>query len=238
MKLSTVITEYLLEHQINNHSPFTIHYYRVNLGKFCNFLQDPDIATVTLSTCRSYVRHLQQRNITSTTVRTYVRAVRAFLTWCYSENYITEEIPQKLKLPKATRKAIDVLADCEINRLLDCIDTRRFIGLRDMVIVLLMLDSGLRFSEVLRLEYGKIHLESGYLIAHGKGNKERYAPLGLHTRKYLVKYLAYLPNLTPKTIMKLSSRNVPFMPNNFVPLTDAVILGRRTEKFLFVAATN
>ena len=134
-------------------------------------------------------------------MQTYVRAVRTFLTWCYNEEYITEDIPQKLKLPKATRKAIDILTDCEINRLLDCIDTRRFIGLRDMVVVLLMLDSGLRFSEVLRLTYGKIHLESGYLIAHGKGDKERYVPLGLHTRKYLVKYLAYLPNLTPKTII-------------------------------------
>ena len=127
--------------------------------------------------------------------------MRGFLTWCYNENYITEDIPQKLKLPKATRKAVDVLTDSEITRLLDCIDTRRFLGLRDMVVVLLMLDSGLRLSEVLRLQYGKIHLESGYLIAHGKGNKERYVPLGLHTRKYLIKYLAQLPKMSAEDII-------------------------------------
>jgi integrase/recombinase XerC/integrase/recombinase XerD len=108
-------------------------------------------------------------------------------------------IPEKLKLPKATRKTVDILTDSEVSRLLDCINTKKFLGLRDMVVVLLMIDSGLRLSEVLRLEYGKIHLESGYLIALGKGNKERFVPLGLNTRKYLIKYLSQLPNMDEQT---------------------------------------
>jgi integrase/recombinase XerC/integrase/recombinase XerD len=70
-----------------------------------------------------------------------------------------------------------------------------------MVVVLLMLDSGMRLSEVLRLEYGKIHLESGYLIAHGKGGKERYVPLGLNTRKYLIKYISQLPQMSAESIL-------------------------------------
>jgi integrase/recombinase XerC/integrase/recombinase XerD len=199
MKLSKVIEEYLLEHQIQGHSPATIRYYRQNLSWFCDFLNNPDISDITLSNAREYVMHLRTRPVTSTTLQTYTRAIRGFLTWCYHEDYIIENIPQKLKLPKATRKAVDVLTDEEVTRLLDCIDTRKFLGLRDMVVVLLMLDSGMRLSEVLKIEYGKIHLEAGYLIALGKGNKERYIPLGLNTRKYLIKYMAFLPNFDEQT---------------------------------------
>jgi integrase/recombinase XerC/integrase/recombinase XerD len=72
-----------------------------------------------------------------------------------------------------------------------------------------MLDSGLRFSEVLRLEHGKIHLEAGYLIALGKGNKERFVPLGLNTKKYLIKYLAHLPNTTPKARLVVKDMMTP-----------------------------
>lgn len=209
MKLSKVIQEYLLEHQIQGHSPATIRYYKQNLGWFCDFLQNPDISDVTLSRCREYVMHLRERPVTSTTLQTYTRAIRGFLTWCYNEEYISENIPKKLKLPKATRKAVDVLTDSEVTRLLDCMNTKTFLGLRDMVVVLLMLDSGMRLSEVLRVEYGKIHLESGYLIALGKGNKERYIPLGLNTRKYLMKYLAHFPNIDIQTALVVKDTLIP-----------------------------
>jgi len=187
MKLQQVIHEYLLEHEIKGHSPATISFYRGNLKWFCEFLDNSEISAITLSRAREYVLMIRERDVTSVTLQTYTKAIRAFLSWCYREEYIAEDIPAKLRLPKATRKAIDVLTDNEVQRLFNCINTRKFIGLRDMVVVLLMLDSGMRLSEVQRLEYGKIHLESGYLIAHGKGNKERYIPIGLHTKKYLIK---------------------------------------------------
>ena len=193
MKLSNVIAEYLLDHEIKGHSPATIRYYRQNLDWFSDFTGETDISSITLSHARKYVLMLRGRNVSTVTMQTYTRAIRGFLAWCYREEYISENIPDKLKLPRATRKAVDVLTDAEITRLLNCINTRKFTGIRDMVVILLMLDSGMRLSEVLRLEHGKIHLESGYVIAHGKGNKERYVPLGLHTRKFLIKYLSQLP---------------------------------------------
>jgi len=206
VKLSIIIDEYLLEHQIQGHSQATIRYYRQNLGWFCEYLKNPEISSVTLSQAREYVLKLRERNITSVSLQTYTRAIRGFLAWCYAEEYITEDIPKKLKLPKATRKAVDVLTDEEMTRLLNCIDTKRFIGLRDMVVVLLMLDSGMRLSEVVRLEYGKIHLEEGYLIALGKGNKERYIPLGLNTRKYLIKYISALPPMTAGSVLVVNEQ--------------------------------
>jgi len=126
MKLSAVIDEYLLEHQIQGHSKSTIRYYRQNLGWFCEYLNNPDVSEITLSHAREYVLNLRGRNITTVSLQTYTRAVRSFLAWCYGEDYISEDIPKKLKLPKATRKAVDVLTDDEITRLLGCINTKNF----------------------------------------------------------------------------------------------------------------
>lgn len=219
MKLTQTIEEYILEHQIKGHSKATIRYYRQNLEWFCKYLGNPNAEEITLSNARQYVLDLKEREISSVTLQTYVRAIRGFLTWCYDEGYTSENIPKKLKLPKAARKAVDVLTDTEVSRLMSCIDTRKFTGLRDMVIVLLMLDSGMRLSEVLRLEYGKIHLAEGYLIAFGKGNKERYVPLGLHTRKYLIKYLAQIPINDPEAKIvvkdKLTTANSSTIANIF-----------------------
>ena len=225
MKLSQAIDEYLLDHQLSGHSPATVRYYRQNLVWFLDFLGDSDMAAVTLSRAREYVLSLRERNISSVSLQTYVRALRGFLAWCYAEGRTPENIPQKLKLPKAVRKAVDVLTDAECERLLSCIDTRKFLGLRDMAAVLLMLDSGMRVSEVLRLEYGKIHLEAGYLIALGKGGRERFVPLGLHTQKCLLRYLSRLPPMSPEGRIVVKEQ---LTPANYTTLRD--LFGRLKKR--------
>jgi len=56
-----------------------------------------------------------------------------------------------------------------------------------------MLDSGLRMNEVTTLNMNAIHLAEGYIIVDGKGNKQRIVPIGLHTKKHLMKYSALRP---------------------------------------------
>jgi integrase/recombinase XerC/integrase/recombinase XerD len=95
-------------------SPKTLVYYRRTLNLFAEFAGNIALEQVTLPLCKRYYLHLSRRNVTSTTVQTYIRALRAFLTWCYQEQYLAENIPVRFKLPKAQRKIIDVLTDDEI----------------------------------------------------------------------------------------------------------------------------
>ena len=57
----------------------------------------------------------------------------------------------------------------------------------------LMLDSGLRKSEVVGLLLEDLRIVEGYLVVNGKGNKQRIVPLGHKTQKYLIKYVALRP---------------------------------------------
>ena len=203
MTLQQTIDEYLIEQQIRGNSDKTIIYYKRCLRMFQEFLKKQQIESteeITQGHCKGYYFELkQQGNRTSTTIQTYIRAIRAFLSWCYTEGYIAENIPARFKLPKAQRKTIDVLTEGEIKRLMACFDTRDRIGLRNYCICALMLDSGLRLNEVVTLESGNVHIAEGYIIVNGKGDKQRIVPLGLQSKKSLIRYCASTPKRAEKT---------------------------------------
>ena len=192
MTLQAAIEEFLIDQQIRGNSPKTLRYYKQTLGKFSEYVGMVSLDKTTLPLCKRYYIHLTETGIASTTTQTYIRALRAFLTWCFNEEYLPESIPARFKLPKAQRKTIDVLTDDEVRRLFACFNLRDWYGIRNYAICALMLDSGLRLNEVVSLEWGNVHVPEGYAIVNGKGNKQRMVPLGLMTKKVLIRYLAVL----------------------------------------------
>ncbi len=201
MTLQNAIDEFLIEQQIRGNSPKTVLYYSRCLGFFAEYngFKSRSIGSISIADCKSYLLHLKTKDITTTTIQTYIRALRSFLSWCYSEGYIETNIPEYFKLPKAKRKTIDVLTDEEIKRLFACLNGRDFYSVRNYCIVALMLDSGLRLNEVVTLERSKIHIVEGYIIVNGKGDKERIVPLGLNSKKALLRYVSIIPNSDIKT---------------------------------------
>lgn len=151
------------------------------------------ISAVNLSLCKDYVLSLRSGSLSSVTIQTYIRALRSFLSWCYEEDLLSENIPERLRLPKAQRKVIDILTPTESSRLLSSFDQSSFLGLRNYLICALMIDSGLRLNEVVTLRTDCLHLDDGYIIVLGKGNKQRFVPVGVTTSQALRLYLPYVP---------------------------------------------
>lgn len=200
MTLEAVIDEFLIEQQIRGNSSYTVAYYRRTLGFFSDFVgKAAEIGSVASQDCKRYYLHLMDGKRTSTTVQTYIRALRAFLSWAYGEGYTSENIPARFKLPKAQRKVIDVLTDEEAKRLMNHFDKKDFKGLRNYCICALMLDSGIRMNEAVTLRTGGVHIAEGYVIVNGKGNKQRTVPLGLNAKKVLLRYMARLPKTDVQT---------------------------------------
>lgn len=98
-----------------------------------------------------------------------------------------------------------MLTDEEARRLMGCFNLRYLVQLRNYCICALMLDSGLRMHEVVSLELSLLKLGEGYAIVNGKGNKQRVVPLGLHTRKVLLRYLNRRPSCAPCDYVFLKS---------------------------------
>lgn len=170
---------------------------------------------MSVSDCKAYYIYLSSRDISSLTVQTYIRALRAFLSWCYLEGYIPENIPKKFRLPKAQKKKIDILTDSEVERLFRCLSGRDFISIRNYCIVALMLDSGLRLNEVVTIRRDKIHIAEGYAIVNGKGNKERFVQLGLNSKRALLRYCSIVPNGEKETPL--------FVKDTLIPIKESTV---------------
>jgi len=215
MILSAATEEFLIDQQVRGNSPRTVQGYRQKLGMFALFTGDIPIEEITLPLCKRYYIHLAGKGNTSTTTQTYIRALRAFLTWCFNEGYTAENIPARFKLPKAQRKAIDVLTDDEVKRLFACFNLRTMTGARNYAICALMLDSGLRLNEAVTLLACNVHLAEGYAIVDGKGNKQRIVPLGLHSKRALIRYLGRVPPQAQGTPL--------FVKDTLIPLQQSTV---------------
>nr|CRY94517.1 hypothetical protein [uncultured prokaryote] len=190
MTIQQAFEDFMLEQKVRGNSPKTQEYYSGALRLLLTYCgPEQEMAALTLAQLRHHYLALTEKGLSTTTIQSYVRAWRAFLTWCYQEGYIAADLPQKFRLPKAKRPTIDVLTDREVQQLFSSFDTKHLPGLRNYCICALMLDSGLRMDEVVTLETEHVHLAEGYAIVCGKGNKERMVPLGNRSRQMLARYL-------------------------------------------------
>ena len=194
----------------------TVRWYNTGLGLFVDYLRGasvtPILGNVDIGVVREYILHLQKRKkfedhpitprqdelLSPVSINCYVRAVRSFFSWLYREGYTNENRLAKLKPPKFPQKLVDPLTDIEMAAIVSAIDAHTSWGARNISIILLLLDGGLRFTEVLTMEMPNLHLEECYVKVMGKGQKERIVPFGSSAQKALMKYIFHF-RLEPLT---------------------------------------
>lgn len=192
MTISESIEEFILEQRCRGNSVKTIEYYDLILRRFSDFadkLQLTDVDQITLTVCKQFYLWLREQALSSVSIQSYIRGYRAYIEWLYESDLIDEDLCDRFRLPKATHKVIDILTDSDIQRLLASFDTATYTGLRDYTICALMIDTGLRLNEVVTLQAKHVHLDDGYLIVTGKGDKQRVVPFGSFTAATLRSYV-------------------------------------------------
>ena len=216
MNVSTPFNAFLIEQKIKGNSDNTLKYYGYCVNPFIEHLGvDFEIENLTVQDLKKYVFCLQNKDIASNTVKSYVKGLKVFLSWLYKEEYIKDDLSVKIPLPKAEKKVVNVLTDSEIKRLFSSFNIKTFLGIRNYCICALMLDSGLRKNEIVSLQITDLHIAENYAIVTGKGNKQRIVPLGLKSQKYLIKYLAMRP--------QTANCNQLFLTQSFTPIRQGTI---------------
>ena len=186
---------FMQEQNFRGNSADTISYYKITLNMFLDFCgRDLDISELDVILFKGYQLHLQEtKNIKRVSVRTYARAVRVFYRYLYFEDLIDINI-NKLQLMKANSEVILPLSDAEVKQLLYCFDDS-FLGVRDKLICILMLDCGLRRGEVVKLTNSDVDLLNCTLKINGKGSKQRIVSFGNLTNLYINLYKDLRPNI-------------------------------------------
>jgi len=101
-----------------------------------------------------------------------------FYNFLYEEHHIKENPTINIETHKRETKLPNVLSIDEVNLLLQKPDRNTRIGLRDAAFLELLYATGLRVTEIVSLSLNDINLNAGYLIAFGKGSRERLIPIG------------------------------------------------------------
>ena len=115
-------------------------------------------------------------------------STRSFFIFLKKEGLFTGEIPD-IETPKKPTYLPNCLTIEEVEDLLNAPDIEKPDGLRDRAMLETMYASGLRVSELLALERGKVNMKKAVVLVYGKGAKERKVPLGDFAIEYIRKYI-------------------------------------------------
>lgn len=195
MKCSVVLDKFIINQKVIGNTKETIEYYKKRIGYFINFVNDKDINNVIIDDYNSYAIYLINKitdkgiNLSSATVKTTLNASKIFLKYAYDNKYMINDVYKNIKPYKQAKKTIVVLSTEDINKLLNSQNEFTVIGLRNLLAISLMLDAGLRVSEVVNLNVEDISKELGVIKVFGKGKKERLVPLTDSIVKYYDKYV-------------------------------------------------
>ena len=153
-------------------------------------LKDNDaLATVSREQVIRYMTGLKNKGLAAATIARKLAAIKSFYRFMTAEGYleidpaeVVEAGTKGIKLPK-------VLNQEEVLKLLEQPDLRTDEGYRDRTMLEVLYATGMRVSELLGLPVSGVNLQMKYIIAFGKGSKERLIPIGSIAVEYLDKYL-------------------------------------------------
>lgn len=179
----------------------TVDAYRRDLTRLGEdlTLQQADPLTADAVSLQGHLRGLRRRGISPRSLARALAAIRGFYAHLLEEKLREDDPTVHLVSPKTWRNLPKVLSESQINDLLAAPDPGDPLGLRDKAMIELLYSSGLRVSELVGLELPQLRLDAGFLIAFGKGAKERVVPVGEQAEQWTLRYLAEArPQLTAK----------------------------------------
>lgn len=207
--LDGLVDSYLMCCQAEGKSPKTIEWYWANLKRLCHFLRRRGyslrVEDIGVAEIREFVHYLQHEavrwansrhikdgsNLSPYSVQGYARSIKAFWSWLTLEGYVSQNVMYRLRLPKVPKKVVATFTPEQINNLLRAVDVRTAKGFRDRLIMLVLLDTGIRLSELVGLRLEDVDFEQSCFLVRGKGNKERIVPFGAQVRRALWRYLSH-----------------------------------------------
>ncbi|OJH40341.1 site-specific tyrosine recombinase XerD [Cystobacter ferrugineus] len=184
----------------------TVDAYAADLAVYFAELKQRGIIQPERVTAEDILRHLSALNARGLSRRSQARhlaAIRGFHRFLVAEKYLEKDATEDIDTPRSARKLPVFLTLEEVEQLLAAPEERTPVGQRDKAMLEVLYATGLRVSELVGLGINDIQLSAGYLVAKGKGSKERIVPVGSIAAE---KVQAYLDGARPVLLGKRESQ--------------------------------
>jgi site-specific recombinase XerD len=201
-KLDRLLTNYLEYCEIEkNLSQSTIKMYHFYLTDFIEWAQSyltkiPTASDLTYELVKKYRLELNRRisakshkEYKRSTQKTFLVAIRAFLKYLIVEEDLDVLSPDQIILGKSHDRVPKVLNEDQLERLFSVQDLNKKSGIRDRAILEMLFSTGLRVSELVKLDVEDVNLSSGEFTVVGKGQKARTVYLSGSAKNWLRRYL-------------------------------------------------
>lgn len=175
-------------------SPASINCYKSFVRPFLDSAgYSTELTAVSEEMLYMYIDSIHERNLSKATYATYVRHMKCFLNWIKKYESI-DLFTSRIIVPKANKKILRIYDDDDIRLIFETINAEsEWLTARNRAMIAVMLDSGLRQGEVCDLLTCNVWFEKSMLKVCGKGDKERFIPLGGIASKYMQEYVKLCP---------------------------------------------
>ena len=175
-----------------NKSPNTVKAYMEAVGLFGDFLAAKGMPTAVGSITREHIEEFltdQLRRWRPATAAARHKGLRIFFNWLREEGEIAASPMANVKPPHVPEEPPAVLTDDQLGRLLKVCEGKDFDARRDMAIIRLLLDTGMRRGELAGLHVDHVDFDHNVALVMGKGRRPRACPFGRRTALALDRYL-------------------------------------------------
>ena len=176
----------------------TIHYYKSSIEKLIATVKK-NVCDITTNDIRCYLAEQQeQRGLSKVTIDNLRRIYSSFFSWLEDEDYITKSPVRRIHKVRTDALVKEVLTDENIEVLRDSCQE-----LRDIAMIDLLLSTGMRVGELVKINREDIDFQERQCIVFGKGNKEREVYFNARTKIHLKKYLEQRTDTNPALFVSL-----------------------------------
>lgn len=162
------------------------------LATFCSSLDHPIGPTrVTAQVIENFMAHLFDRGLEPRSQARVLSSLRGLFGYMMLTDQIEESPIDEIESPKIGRHLPDVLTVGEVDAVIESIDPTTMLGVRNRAIIEMLYSCGLRVSELVELRFEDIDTEERLVRVVGKGDKQRFVPLGDMALQRLEAYMSY-----------------------------------------------
>lgn len=185
--------------------------YERDLRLFCKtlgFKNSDALVNVSREQITGYMTQLKEKGLAAATIARKLAAIKAFYRFMTAEGYMDANPAEVVEAGTKGIKLPRVLSEDEVVRLLNQPDITTAEGFRDRTMLEVLYATGMRVSELINLTLERVDLNMKYIIAFGKGSKERIVPLGSVAAEFLQQYLG---KVRPKLTHEDRNTNIVFL---------------------------
>lgn len=193
IQMEKILEEFLHQlHLTEGLSRNTLLSYRLDLKKYLVFLKKKkitDLKSIKPENISEFVYHLSRKKLKATSVARNLSAIKKLHKFLLTEGYSDSNPSEMIDSPKLGRSLPQTLSQDEIEKILEQDFEKDNLGIRDKAMLEFLYATGSRISEMLNFKRKGFIPESGWVRITGKGNKERFVPIGKKAISAVKKYL-------------------------------------------------